>query len=158
MRLGEILNLPVVHLDSLFWKPGWVERDRTEWAEVVRRVVSQEAWIMDGNYSGTLAARLEACDTVVFLDLSRSICVWRVLKRLATHHGKVRPEMPDRCPEKLNIGFLWWIWTYPVRSRTKVLALLDRHKSTKNVIHLRTRRDVERFLSSQRAANPEVAT
>ena len=24
-KLGEKLNLPVIHLDKLFWKPGWVE-------------------------------------------------------------------------------------------------------------------------------------
>src|SRR5690606_37268782 len=28
--IGARLGLPVVHLDSLFWKPGWVESERSE--------------------------------------------------------------------------------------------------------------------------------
>ncbi len=24
VRLGEALGIPVLHLDALFWKPGWV--------------------------------------------------------------------------------------------------------------------------------------
>jgi hypothetical protein len=78
--------------------------------------------------------------------------VWRVLKRVVKHRGETRPEMPDGCPEKLNLAFLLWIWNYPSRSRRKVLALLEACRATKNVVHLRTRRDVERFLDAQRVA------
>ena len=86
-RLGTVLEHPVIHLDSLYWKPGWVEPDKTEWAETVRNVIVQDAWILDGNYSGTLAERIEACDTVVFLDISRLVCLWRVLKRVTQYRG-----------------------------------------------------------------------
>lgn len=151
-RLGEILALPVIHLDSLYWKPGWVEPDKSEWADEVRRIIARETWILDGNYSGTLPERLEACDTVVFLDLPRLICLWRVFLRLLTHHGKPRPDMPAGCPERFDIGFLLWVWNYPARTRRKLLSSLAACRSTKNVIHLRTRKDVEAFL-----ARPEVA-
>ena len=36
-RLGEKLGLPVVHLDQLYWRPGWVETPKVEWVEIVRR-------------------------------------------------------------------------------------------------------------------------
>jgi adenylate kinase family enzyme len=137
-RLGNALKVPVIHLDSLYWKPGWIEPNKAERTQTIRRVIAE---------------RIEACDTIVFLDLSRLICLWRVLRRLAAHRGKARPEMPDGCPERLNIGFLWWIWTYPARTRRKVLALLEKYRSTKNVIYLRTRQDVERFVGSQRATS-----
>ena len=29
-QLGKKLNIPVVHLDKLWWKPGWVESSREE--------------------------------------------------------------------------------------------------------------------------------
>ena len=151
-RLGNVLGLPVVHLDSLYWSPGWIEPDKSEWAETVRKIIAQTAWILDGNYSGTLVERIEACDTVVFLDVSRFVCLWRVLKRLAKHRGKTRPDMPDGCPERLNIAFLLWIWNYPNRTRRKVLGLLETYRTTKTVIHLRTRADVERFIKAPRAA------
>jgi adenylate kinase family enzyme len=151
-RLENVLGLPVIHLDSLYWRPGWIEPEKSQWAEIVREVISQRAWILDGNYSGTLVERIEACDTVVFLDVSRLVCLWRVLKRVATHRGKTRPDMPDGCSERLDLAFLLWIWNYPNRTRRKVLALLETYRTTKNVIHLRTRTDVERFINASRAA------
>jgi adenylate kinase family enzyme len=119
-RLGSLLRLPVVHLDTLYWSPGWTEPDKAQWAEIVRKVICQNAWVLDGNYSGTLAERIEAADTVVFLDVSRLICLWRVLKRITTYRGKTRPDMPDGCPERFDIAFLLWIWNYPNRTRRKV--------------------------------------
>ncbi|MCL1951754.1 MAG: topology modulation protein, partial [Oscillospiraceae bacterium] len=38
-RLGEITGLPVVHLDSLSWLPGWVEAPKEEFGEKVREIV-----------------------------------------------------------------------------------------------------------------------
>ena len=149
-RLGKMLELPVVHLDQLYWKAGWIETEKTVWAETVRETIAREAWIMDGNYSGTLAERVEACDTVVFLDVPRFVCLWRVLVRTIRHHGRTRPDMPDGCPERFNIPFFVWIWNYPVRTRRKVLSLLSTYRDSKNVIHLRTRREVESFLSALR--------
>jgi adenylate kinase family enzyme len=149
-RLGGLLGLPVVHLDQLYWKVGWIETEKTEWAEMVRQTIARDAWIVDGNYSGTLAERLEACDTVVFLDVPRVVCLWRVLLRTVRHYGRTRPDMPDGCPERLDVSFLTWIWNYPTRSRRKVLSLLSTCRDSKNVVHLRTRRDVELFLSAQR--------
>jgi adenylate kinase family enzyme len=149
-RLGSLLKLPVIHLDLLYWSPGWVEPDKAQWSETVRKVIAEKTWVLDGNYSGTLAERIDAADTVVFLDVSRFVCSWRVLRRMAKYRGKTRPDMPDGCLERLNLSFLLWIWNYPSRTRRKVLALLETYRTTKNVVHLRTRADVERFVNAQR--------
>ena len=74
-RLGERTGLPVVHLDEHFWRPGWVETSRGEWRAVQTALCAQDAWIMDGNYSGTLDVRLARADTVVFLDLPRRVTI-----------------------------------------------------------------------------------
>jgi adenylate kinase family enzyme len=150
VRLGRLLRIPVIHLDTLYWSPGWVEPDKTDWARTVRQVIEQDSWILDGNYSGTLAERIEACDTVIFLDIVRLVCVWRVLKRAISHRGRTRPDMSAGCPERLNLAFLLWIWNYPIRSRRKVLELLNGARATKNLVHLRTRKDVELFIEAQR--------
>jgi len=64
MMIGRRTGLPVVHLDLLYWHPGWEETPTEEWERVVADVVSGLAWIVDGNYGGTLRLRLAACDTV----------------------------------------------------------------------------------------------
>jgi adenylate kinase family enzyme len=41
--LGEVTGLPVVHLDNLFWKPGWVQTPRDEWSRIVSDVISEDS-------------------------------------------------------------------------------------------------------------------
>jgi len=151
-QLGEILGLAVVHLDALYWKPGWVEPPRDEWARTVEGVLERDAWIIDGNYSGTLGRRLEACDAVVFLDLPRTICLWRVLKRAVKHRNTTRPDMADGCPEQLNLKFLMWIWNYPKRTRPRIVKLLNEERNTSKAIRLRTPAEIDRFLADARNA------
>jgi len=42
-RLGEILQLPVSHLDALYWKKDWVLASREEQIQVQKELVTQEA-------------------------------------------------------------------------------------------------------------------
>lgn len=146
-RLGERLGLPVVHLDVCYWRPGWVETPKEEWRQKVEELCAHEAWVMDGNFSATLDARLAACDTVVFIDLPRTVCVWRVLKRLFMYRNATRPDMAAGCGEKLDWKFLHWVWTFPSRTRPKVLARIEGLAADKRVYRLRSRAEVERFLA-----------
>lgn len=145
-RLGRILGIEVVHLDAHYWRPGWVEPPKPEWAKTVEDLVARDAWIMDGNYSGTLAQRLRACDTVIFLDIPRLVCLWRVLKRAVVYRRGGRPDMAAGCREKLNWEFVRWIWAYPARSRPKVLKML-KDSPGKRIVRLQTDSEVERFLA-----------
>jgi adenylate kinase family enzyme len=154
-RLAERTGLPLVHLDALYWRPGWVEPPREEWGATVAALVTGERWILDGNYGGTLATRIAACDTVVFLDAPRSLCLRRVFGRWLSGRGRVRADVAPGCPERLTWSFLWWIWTYPRRRRGEVLARLAALRPGQEAVVLRSRGDVERFLDSvPRAHSP----
>jgi ABC-type glutathione transport system ATPase component len=63
--LQQKLGLPLIHLDAVFWKPGWVETNRAEWLEWQQNAVKAETWIMDGNYGGSMDVRLEAADIII---------------------------------------------------------------------------------------------
>jgi adenylate kinase family enzyme len=145
-RLSEVTGLEVIHLDKLYWKPNWVETDKKEWRKTVERAMQGEEWIIDGNYGGTMEMRLEKCDTVIFLDLPRTTCVYRVLKRVAFYKKGSRPDMADGCDEKFNWEFVKWTWNYPKRSKPKVEALLKRFEKEKTVIRLASKREIENFL------------
>ncbi len=151
-QLAGVLGIEVIHLDTLYWKPGWVESEQAEWRGKIQAVVQRESWIMDGNFSETLPERLEACDTVIFLDFSRTVCLWRILKRVVQYYGRTRPDLPEGCPERLDFEFMAWVWNFPTRSRRKVLELLETHRHTKNVVRLRNRREVDEFIAQQLAA------
>ena len=147
-EIGAALGLPVLHLDALYWRAGWVPTPEPEWRAQVERLVAEEAWVMDGNYGGTLEPRLAACDAVVFLDLPRWLCLARVLRRRLRHAGRTRPDMAPGCPEQLSWEFVRWIWTYPRRRRAGILERLREVAGEKRVEILRSRADVERFLGT----------
>ena len=148
-RLGELLNIEVKHLDQLYWRPGWQEPPKEEWLEQVKELTSGDSWIVDGNYGGTLEARIQRCDTIIFLDLPRLVCLWRIAKRRLLYRNRSRPDMAEGCNEKLDLEFVSWVWGYSRRSRPKVVKLLREHSETKQIIWLRSRADVRRFLDGQ---------
>lgn len=146
-RLGELLNIEVLHLDSFYWNPGWVETPKNKWQERVEELLKRDSWIMDGNYSGTLDLRLKACDTVIFLDLPRTVCLWRVLKRRILYRNSRRPDMAAGCHERFTWEFIHWIWDYPRMRRPKITKMLRENASSKKVFWLRSRAEVDRFLT-----------
>ena len=146
-KLGEATDLPVIHLDREHWKPGWVEPPRDEWSARVAELVAGDRWIIDGNYGGTMEARIARADTVVFLDLSRWRCLYRVLKRRVVYRGRPRPDMTPGCDEKLDPKFLKWIWDYRATRRPGIMEMLRRAKGDgKQVVVLRNPGAVERFV------------
>jgi adenylate kinase family enzyme len=146
-KLGQLLNLEVNHLDKYYWRSGWVEPPREEWVQTVTDLVNRDSWIIDGNYSGTLELRIQRCDTIVFLDMSRVLCVWRIVKRKLQYRRGGRPDMADGCLEKIDPGFVSWVWNYPRRTRPQVVELIRTHADRKRVVWLRSQADVRKFLS-----------
>jgi adenylate kinase family enzyme len=118
-------------------------------------VVEGERWILDGNFlpeDWNPDIRFERTDSVVFLDLPRSVCIWRVLKRRVRDRCRSRPDLP--ASEGFDVELLRWIWRYPAVDRPRVLALLDQLPESVAVHHLRTPADVRAFLeSSQRTSS-----
>ena len=147
-RLSRLTGLPLVHLDSHYWLPHWQKRSDAEWSAIVADLVAGERWIMDGNYGGSLDLRLEACDTVFFLDFPRRTCISRVLKRQLAHLGRSRPELPAGCRERLDLEFLAWIWTYPRRRRPEIIAGLSALEGRKRIHVIRSDAETETYFSS----------
>ena len=143
--LGEALSLPVVHLDKLWWKSGWINRTEGEFDALLDAVLLGEEWVIDGNYLRTLPRRLERCDAVVLLDYPRRVCLLRALRRILTWRGRTRPDMAAGCPERLDAEFVRWIWEFHRTQRPQVLGLLVGWAGEKHVF--RSPKDCARFLA-----------
>ena len=146
-QLGAKLNLPVVHLDKLFWRPGWEQISREEFDRLHREALAQEKWIIDGNYDRTMGERAKYCDTIIYLDFSRAACLMGVAKRVLTSYGRVRPDMAEGCPERFDLDFLKWIWDFNKNNREKTYRLLNETEEKETVV-LKNRRAVRLFLKS----------
>jgi adenylate kinase family enzyme len=156
-RLGQILDHPVTHLDTLHWQPGWISPDKAEWTALNHQLVKAETWIIDGNYGGTIDIRLEAADTIIYLDTPRWRCIWGFLYRCA--FDRKHPDLPPDCPEPLFPGkemrqHVQYLWRYPIDKRPATLTRLEQHSHTKRIITLKSRRDAQRFLSELSNSNP----
>ena len=92
-KLGAKIGAPVVYLDALFWRPGWVEPTAEEFRAQVAAAVTSDAWVTDGNYvSRSFDLRLPRADAVIYLDQPRWRCLVRVFWRWiftspASHHN-----------------------------------------------------------------------
>jgi adenylate kinase family enzyme len=146
-QLGEIMDIPVIHLDALYWKAGWIQVGEHEFDSIIDELlVKHDSFIMDGNYSRTLDKRLALSDTIYFIDFSRYLCLYRVLKRRIQNHRRTRSDMTEGCPEKIDWEFIKWIWSYKKRSRSKILKVLGEAQQNKVVHIFKSPREVKAYI------------
>jgi len=144
LKLGEITGLPVVELDKVFWRPGLIETPRDEWAELQRKLVAKNEWIMDGDLGpfDVFEVRLRAADTIIFLDFSLVRCAWRAIRR-----------------SRERLDFWLWLFRYHRESRPFLLEAI-RNRAVEAMVHvLRDPEAVRRFVADvvdiSRAGFPE---
>jgi adenylate kinase family enzyme len=141
--LGARHDLPVFHLDQAFWRAGWVEAPAEEFHAEVARIAALPRWVIDGNYTATLAPRLARADCVVYLDMPAWLSVARILLRTAAQYGRVRADAAPGCAERFDPGFLRFAWRWNRTRRRRSLALVEGFAGWRVVI--RTRADRRRL-------------
>ncbi|MGL5478868.1 MAG: topology modulation protein [Clostridium sp.] len=145
-KLGEILNIRVIHLDKLYWNENWVPVSLEEFDKRLDFEMSKESWIIDGNFGRTIPKRLERCDTVIYLDYKRRVCIRGDLKRFITNYGKTRSDMGKGCIEKIDIEFLSWIWNFNKNYRIEYLKMIKESKG-KDIYIVSSRKEGEELLN-----------
>ena len=112
-KLGDILGLPVVHIDKIHWQPGWVARESQVKMAMARDVHAQDAWIFEGGLFPTWEERLDRCHVLIWLDVPLFIRLWRIARRTWQTYGTTRPDLAENCPERVSLPF----YRYVLRSR-----------------------------------------
>ena len=135
-------GLPLYYLDMMYWNPDRTTKPKDEFRATLRETVALPEWIIDGNYGSTLEIRMEACDTVIFLDYPVEVCISGVEER----RGKPRPDMPWVETEP-DLEFIEFIKKYNEESRPKVIELLEKYRE-KNIIIFKSRAESDEFLRS----------
>lgn len=150
-ELGRHLDLPVVHLDRLFWQPGWVEPDAEQFRQRVRDSVAGDRWVCEGNYSRrTFDLRLPRADVVIWLDTPRLTCALRVIRRSAFQ--RVRPDLAEGCNEKFDrafLEFLKWVWQFDGDYRRGIEGVRMAVAPEVPVVHLCGTKEIRQFVERQ---------
>ena len=150
-EIGKRYGLPVLHLDTVQFEPGWQVRDREEGRQIVRTFLAEhpDGWVIDGNYTGFYQQeRLEAADGIVLMLLPRVSCYLRARRRSKLYRGRTRPDMTDGCAEKFDRAFRRWIlWEGRTKPRRAHYRSIAKTYPGKTVI-LRSQRDIDRYLKT----------
>ncbi len=104
---------------------------------------------MDGNYGGTLPARLAAADTAILLDFPTWRCLARVLRRAIASFGRTRIDMAPGCPERLDFAFLIYVCRYRRQDRHRHLAAIRQFGGT--LVTLQRPAEVAAFVTALEA-------
>lgn len=149
-HLAQKLNLPLVHLDRLFWTGNWEHLDREKFDAVLQTELKKPEWIIDGNFNRTLPHRLQYCDTVFFFDLPTLTCLQGITKRTFTHYGKTRSDMGGNCPEhfdKHKIELYSHVLTFNKQHRKAYYALLNQAPQVHTIV-FKSRKQADAFLKN----------
>lgn len=145
IRLGEITDLPVFHMDKIHYQANWVVRPKVEKIRLANEVEAKDRWIFDGGLSATYANRAARADTLIWLDLPLRTRVARILKRRVKFHGKTRPDMAEGCLEQIDPEYMRWVMTATDDVRQKIARAISEAPHMK-VHHIRTAKGVDTFL------------
>jgi len=143
-ELNMITDIPLFHLDMMYWKPDKTTVEKSVFLERLKNVLAKDEWIIDGNYNSTMEIRVEACDTVFFLDYPLEVCLNGVKER----QGKPRCDMPWIETED-DAEFIDFIKNYGLQSRPKAVELLNKY-SYKNIFVFTSRKQADDYLSQIR--------
>ncbi|MGI8589260.1 MAG: AAA family ATPase [Chloroflexia bacterium] len=151
--LSRQLDLPHVELDALHWEPGWVEASLPAFRERVAASLSNDAWVVDGNYSRVRDISWPRADTIVWLDYSLPVILARLARR-TFRRVFTQEELWNGNRESLRgafIGrdslFMWALTTYRRRRREYPQLLASPAYTHLHLVRLRSPRETARLLS-----------
>ena len=157
-RLAERYGLEHIEMDSMAFEPGWtlrpVENFRADLEKRLEKATS--GWITDGNWESMGGIQLLLADKIIWLDLPRSTVMrqliprtlFRVLtrKKLWGENREPFSNLYSFNPEK---NVILWSWQrFPSTRACYQRCLEDESWSHAEVLHLRSRTEIEALLNA----------
>ena len=146
-KIAEKFDLRYISMDrDVLWLPGWVLRSREAQRPLIEELVAGARWILDGNNSSSFDIRLPRTDLVLWVRMPRWLCLWGALSRAIRHYGQTRADMAPGCPERLDWGFLRYIWDFERVSAPQMRERLAVCGPDIPVFQLKSRRQMRALL------------
>lgn len=153
-RLAEITGLPLYVLDKIQFQAGGVPVPADAYQAAHQQILSTERWIIDGFGSiETLWPRLEAADTLVYVDLPLPLHFSWVTKRFLTGFWQPPAGWPDNSPLlQSSLNSYRALWLCHKHLTPKYRQYVEQARSDKQVYHLRSPGAIAQLLKSMERA------
>ncbi|MBU1141376.1 MAG: DNA topology modulation protein FlaR [Firmicutes bacterium] len=145
-RLAEHYQMPVLHIDRIFFGPHWVRRDRTLVEQEIQSFMNQEQWVIDGLYRKYAKQRFDDCDQLFIFDFNRFKCLYGAVIRRIRYHNQNRDTVAEGCRERLNPSFIWWILFNGRTRKSRDLFNEYKKKYKDKVIVFKNRKQINAYL------------
>ena len=113
-ELHKRTRLPLYHLDKYFFIDKWIARDYDEFLNIQNKMVNEEQWIIDGNSTKSFEMRYSKADLCIYFNFPKSICYWRVFKRIFYKNIEIDDRAPN-CRETIRWSLLKYMWGFEQR-------------------------------------------
>ena len=140
-KLHDLLGLPLIHLDNIWWKEDKTHITREQFDRKLEEILQGEKWIIDGDYSRTYEVRFKACDTVIFLDYDKKTCLSGISERI----GKKRGDIPW-IEDKLDPELVELVKNYEEENKPVLYELFSKYPD-KKLITFSTREEAEKWIT-----------
>ncbi len=138
-KLGRVLNIPVHHLDKHMFEPDGKKKDKQEFIEVQKSILSQEAWVVEGCSFSTFEMRFAKADILIYFHFSRFICFLRLFKRIFNY------EKDFGGLRAVTMEILKYTWKFDKEKRARIEELRQKYPQTEFII-FRNQKDADSFL------------
>src|SRR5438270_5569726 len=144
--LGRHLRLPVYEVDEVQWLSGWRRAPLDAVAQTLEGWAADDAWIIDGfGPWPVIDRRMGRADTIVYVDLPLRTHLWWAAKRQVASLARRRAWAGQSAPPPTLLLFRTLRRVHAMRS--DLLELVTKNGRDAKLVHLRSPREMERWLS-----------
>lgn len=148
-KLQKHYDLPLLHIDTIAFGPGWTEVERPLVEEGIRGfIATHENWIIDGLYRRLATERFDDCDQLFIFDFNRFRCLFAAIERRIRYHNKERESIASGCKERLDPSFVMWILYHGRKKNSRELLKSFKQRYKDKVVVFKNRQQVDRYLAS----------
>lgn len=141
--LGKLLNIPVIHMDNIYWKKDKTSISHEELIEKMQPYLEQDEWIIDGNYHNSLKHRIQYATDVFFLNISREECIKGMIERIDVPRDDIPWVESEKDAEELIA------WTEDYEARTKFIEETLLEENQHITVHtLKSRQEMNEYIEN----------
>ena len=146
--LSDKYSIPHFDLDDIQWDNTsdsyGVKMPVEKRNALLNKILSNDAWIIEGVYYSWVEQSFEDADRIFVLDMPEYICKWRIIRRSVKR--KMGIEKGKKETFKSVINLLKWTDTFKNKNLKEIKNQLDKYGE--KVVWLYNKNDVNKIINS----------